>query len=198
MDDFDTAGNAVHGRHRIWVPLAVVGVLLVMIAAEAVFAKSQPDGEELVSGSVVEFGADRQASVQVGDGWTLDEAASNADAQLVLTRGDMMVELSSVVFPAKTTPAVMWTGMDRLLSIERHAGTEVWLDSPSEIDTASVQGGLSGSLQIGNRAGAAYVLPDADGAEAVEAKVLAPPHASDEEKSAAAQLIDSIAFEEGS
>jgi hypothetical protein len=198
MNDFETAGNAVQGRRRIWVPLAVVGVLLVMIAAEAVFAKSQPDGEELVSGSVVEFGADRQASVQVGDGWTLDEAASDANAQLVLTRGDMVVELSSVVFPAKTTPAAMWTGMDRLLSIERHAGTEVWLDNPSEIDTSAIQGGLSGSLQIGNRVGSAFVLPDADGAEAVEAKVLAPIHANDDEKSAATQLIDSIAFQEES
>lgn len=195
MNDIATAGNAVHGRRRIWVPLAVVGLLLMMTAVEAVFARSQPAGEQLVSGTVIEFGSDRQASIQVGDGWVLDIGASDLNSQLVLVRGDMTVELSSEAFPENTSPAAMWAGMDRLLNIARHSGVEVWLDSPTEGGTSSGSGELEGSLQIGNRAGKAIVIPDTDGAQAVEAKVLAPLHAGDEDWSAAAQLIDSIAFE---
>jgi hypothetical protein len=198
MNDIGTAGNAVHGRRRIWVPLAVVGLLLALTVTEAVFARSQPDGEQLVSGTVIEFGSGRQASVQVGDGWVLDVGASDLDSQLVLVRGDMMVELSSASFPGDTTPAEMWAGMDRLLGTARHVGTEVWLAGPTELSTSSGSGGLEGSLQVGNRAGKAFVIPDADGTQAVEAKVLAPLHAGDEDWSAATQLIDSIAFQEES
>ncbi|RRR98462.1 hypothetical protein [Glycomyces terrestris] len=195
MNDIATAGNAVQGRHRVWVPIAVVGLLLVMIAAEAAFAKSQPAGEALVSGTVIGFGADRQASVQVGEGWVLDDAASDLDSQLVLTRGDVTVELSSVIFNGQTAPSQMWTGMGRLLDVERHAGAQVSLGSPGGFETSSGATGLEGGLQIGSRAGEAFVLPDAEGVQAVDAKVLAPADAGDTDWSAATQLIDSIAFE---
>jgi hypothetical protein len=195
MNDIATAGNAVHGRRRVWVPIAVVGLLLVMIAAEAAFANSQPAGEALVSGTEIGFGADRQASVQVGDGWVLDNAASDIDSQLVLVRGDVTVELSSVVFTGRTAPDEMWTGMGQLLNVERHAGAQVSLDNPTRFETSSGASGLEGHLQIGSQAGEAFVLPDAEGVQAVDAKVLAPADAGDADWSAAAQLIDSIAFE---
>jgi hypothetical protein len=195
MNDIATAGNAVHGRRRIWVPIAVVGLLLVMIAAEAAFARSQPAGERLASGTEIGFGADRQASVQVGDGWILDNASSDISSQLVLVRGDVTVELSSVIFNGQTAPDQMWTGMGQLLDIERHAGAQVSLDAPTGFETSSGASGLEGSLQIGNEAGEAFVLPDSDGVQAVDAKVLAPAGAGDADWSAAAQLIGSITFE---
>lgn len=195
MNDIATAGNAVHGWRRIWVPIAVVGLLLVMIAAEAAFAKSQPAGEPLVAGTVIGFGADRQASVQVGDGWVLDSAASDINSQLVLVRGDVTVELSSVIFNGQTTPDEMWTGMSQLLNVERHAGAQVALGNPTGFETSSGASGLEGNLQIGSRAGEAVVLPDAQGVQAVDAKVLAPAGAGGADWSAAAQLINSIAFQ---
>jgi len=195
VNDFKTAGNAVHGMRAVWVPIAVVAVLLALIAAEGIFSKVLPDGEALASGTVIEFGADRQASVKVGEGWTLDKAASDVNTRLFLTRGDMTVELTGVVFDAKDlSPREMWAGMRDLLDIDRHAGTEAWLDDPAEFDTASISGGLHGSLQIGNRIGTAFVLPGDDDSQAVEAKVLAPFHAGDEEWNAATALVDSIAF----
>lgn len=198
MNDIGAAGNAVHGRRRIWVPLAVVGVLLALIVGEVAFARSQPAGVAVVPDTVIEFGTGQRAAVQVGDGWVLDSASSDANARLVLVRGDMVVELSSVTFPAPTSPDEMWAGMDRLLDIERRQGIEVRLDGPSEFENAAGTAGLQGKLQVGTRVGQAFVLADAEGEQAVEVQVLAPAHAGDDERSAAAALIDSIAFEEES
>ncbi|WP_205328454.1 hypothetical protein [Glycomyces sp. YM15] len=198
MNDIGAAGNAVHGKRRIWVPLAVVGALLALIAAEAVFARSQPAGVAVVPDTVIEFGSGQRASVQVGDGWVLDSAASDVNTRLVLVRGDMAVELSSVTVPAQTTPEEMWAGMDRLLDIERRQGVEVRLDTPTDYENASGATGLQGKLQVGTRVGQAFVLAGDEGGQAVEAQVLAPAHAGDGDRSAAAALIDSIAFEEAS
>ncbi|MFG3339555.1 hypothetical protein [Glycomyces sp. NPDC048151] len=198
MNDTGAAGNAVEGRRRIWVPLAVVGVLAALITAEAVFAASQPDGVEVVPDTVIAFGPDQRATVQVGDGWVLDSAASDINSRIVLVRGDTVVELSTVTFPEGTSPGEMWNGFDRLLDIQRGQGTEVWLDSPTEYENTAGLAGLEGKLQVGSRVGEAYVLPDDEGATAVEAQVLAPSHASDEDRAAAAALIDTIAIEEAS
>jgi hypothetical protein len=197
MNDTGAAGNAVDGGRRVWVPLAVVGVLAVLIAAEAVFARSQPPGVAVVPDTVIEFGAGQRASVQVGDDWVLDSAASDVNSRLVLVQGDTTVELTSVTLPADTTPGEMWTGLDRLLDIERRQGIDVALGSPAEYENASGTAGLQGKLQVGTRAGEAYVLADAEGEQAVQAQVLAPADAG-EDRSAAAALIDSIAFGEAS
>jgi hypothetical protein len=74
----------------------------------------------------------------------------------------------------------------------------VRLDAPAEYENAAGTAGLQGGLQVGDRSGQAYVLPDADGETAVEARVLAPAGTGDSETAAAAALIDSIAFEEAS
>jgi hypothetical protein len=198
MNDIGAAGNAVSGRGRIWAPLAVVGVLLVLIAAEAVFAKSQPAGAALAPDTVIEFGGGRDATVQVGDGWVLDSGASDINSQIVLVRGNTLVELSHVTLPTGTSTGEMWTGLDRLLDIERHQGTEVRLDSPTDYENAAGTAGLQGNLQVGSRVGQAFVLADPEGAQAVEAKVLAPSQAGDADRAAAAAVIDSIAFEEES
>jgi hypothetical protein len=198
MNDIGAAGNAVYGRRRIWAPLAVVGVLLALIAAEAVFARSQPAEVTLVPDTVIAFGGERDVTVQVGDGWVLDSGASDINSQIVLVRGDTLVELSETTLPTGTSTDAMWTGLDRLLDIERHQGTEVWLDSPTEYENAAGTTGLQGNLQVGSRVGQAFVLAGPEGAQAVEAKVLAPSHTGDADRSAAAAVIDSIAFEEES
>jgi len=198
MNDIGAAGNAVYGRRRIWAPLAVAGVLLALIGAAALFARSQPAGVALAPDTVIEFGAERDATVQVGDGWVLDSGASDINSQIVLVRGNTLVELSDVTLPTGTSPQEMWTGLDRLLDIERHHGTEVWLDSPTEFKNAAGTTGLQGNLQVGTRVGQAFVLAGPDGAQAVEAKVLAPSQASDQDLAAAAKVIDSIAFQEAS
>lgn len=192
------AGNAVYGRRRIRVPLAVVGVLLVLLAAEAVFARSQPDGVGVAPDTVIGFGPDQRASVQVGEDWVLDSASSDVNSRLVLVRGDVEVELSSVTFPAAASPDAMWEGMDRLLDIERRQGVTARLGDPAEYENAAGVAGMQGDLQIGDRSGQAYILPDANGDTAVEAQVLAPAGTGDREMADAAALIDSIAFEEAS
>ncbi|MDN3240077.1 hypothetical protein [Glycomyces tritici] len=198
MNDIGAAGNAVHGRRRIRVPLAVVGVLIVLLAAEAVFAKSQPDGTAVVPDTVIGFGFDQRATVQVGEDWVLDSASSDIDSRLVLVHGDVVVQLSSVTVPAATSPEELWQGLDRLLDIQRRQGVDVRLDAPTGYENAAGTAGLQGDLQLGDRSGQAYVLPDADRTTAVEAQVLAPAGTGDSEMAAAADLIDSIAFEEAS
>lgn len=192
------AANAVHGRRRIWVPLAVVGVLIVLIAAEAVFARSQPAGVAVVPGTVIGFGPEERVTVQAGEGWVLDSASSDVNSRLVLAHGDVEVELSTVTVVPGTSSEAMWEGMDRLLDIERHQGVRARLGSPSEYENAAGTTGLQGELRVGERTGQAFVLPDADGAAAVQAQVLAPADAGDQERAAAAALIDTIAFQEAS
>jgi hypothetical protein len=198
MNDMGSAGNAVHGRRRIRVPLAVVGVLIVLLAAEAVFAKSQPDGAAVDSGTVIGFGPEERASVQVGDGWVLDSASSDVNSRLVLVHGDTVVQLSTVTFPAAASPGEMWDGLDRLLGLQRRQGVEVRLEGPAEYENAAGSTGMQGDLRVGDRTGHAYVLPDADGTTAVEVQVLAPANAGDDERAAAAELVDSIAIEAAS
>ncbi|RRS00108.1 hypothetical protein [Glycomyces terrestris] len=199
MDDFKTAGNAVHGARRVWVPLAVVGVLFALTAVEGLLGRALPDGEALAAGTVIEFGSEEQVSAQVGEGWTLDETASDLGSGLTLTRGQVTVRLSSVVFSAGRPDGVreMWDGMRRALEVEEYAGTDVWLGEPTGFDTRSVSGGLYGSLQIGTAIGTAFVLPGPDGDEAVEAKVLGPFDADQADWDAATSIIDSVAFEDG-
>lgn len=196
MDDIGAAGNAVRGKSRIWVPLAVVGVLLALIGAETAFERSQPDAVQPEPDTVIEFGADRGASVQVGDGWAVDNALSDLNSRLVLVHGDVTVELTSVTFPDGTAPDEMWTGLDRLLDIERHQGIETRLSEPAEYRNAAGLTGLQGDLQIGDRTGHAFVLPDTEGVRAVQAQVLSP--AGADARADAAALVDSITFEEES
>ncbi|MFB9662278.1 hypothetical protein ACFQS3_06115 [Glycomyces mayteni] len=197
MDDFNRAGNAVHGARRIWVPLAVVGVLLALTAVEGLIPKALPAGEELPAGTVIEFGSDRDVSAQVGEGWTLDKDASSADSGLAFTQGDVSVQLGFIAFnAAKPDVTEMWEGMDRVLDIERHSGADVALGEPSEFDTKWIEGGLYGTLQIDTRIGTAFVLPAADGTQAVEAKVLGPLHARAEVWDSAMSIIDSVAFDD--
>lgn len=198
MDDFKRAGNAVHGARRVWVPLAVVGVLLALTAVEGLLAKALPDSEALAAGTVIQFGNDRQVSVQVGEGWTLDKAASDVNSTLVFRQGDVAVELSSIVFSAGKPDGVdeMWDGMERTLKIEQYAGTDVWLGEPTGFDTKSISGGLYGSLQVGTAIGTAFVMPAEDDSEAVEARVLGPFDADQGHWAAATQIIDSVAFDD--
>ncbi|MBO3732710.1 hypothetical protein [Glycomyces niveus] len=198
MDDIGAAGNAVRGKSRIWVPLAVVAVLLALIGAETAFERSQPDAVQLVPDTVIEFGADRDASVQVGDGWAVDNALSDLNSRLVLVHGDVMVELTSVTYPDGTTPDEMWTGLDRLLDIERHQGIQVRLSEAAEYRNAAGLTGVQGDIQIGDRAGQAFVLPDGEGVRAVQVQVLAPAQSEEDSRAAATALVDSIAFEEES
>lgn len=195
MNDLGTAGNAVHGRRRTRVPLAVVGVLIALLAAEAVFAKSRPGEAALEPGTVIAFGPDQRASVRVGDGWVLDSDASDANSRLVLAHGDTVVQLSIVISPVTASPDEMWEGLDRLLGLQRRQGVEVRLADPAEYENAAGTAGIQGDLRVGDRTGHAYVLPDADGATAVQAQVLAPAHAGEDDRAAAAELVDSIAIE---
>ncbi|MEU6247539.1 hypothetical protein [Glycomyces sp. NPDC047010] len=198
MDDFNRAGNAVHGARRIWVPLAVIGVLLALTAVEGLIPKALPAGEALPAGTVIEFGSDRDASAQVGEGWTLDRDASDLGSGLAFLQGDVSVQLTYIGFNAAkpSGTAEMWEGMDRVLDIERHSGTDVALGTPSEFDTKWIEGGLYGTLQIDTRIGTAFVLPAQDGTKAVEAKVLGPLHARAEVWDSAMSIIDSVAFDD--
>jgi len=195
MTDVDMAGNAVWGRRRVWVPLATVALLLLLIAFESVADRLLPGGEALPSGTVLAFGAERDVSVQVGDGWTLDKADTSLDSNITLVRGDLTVRLATATFESKPTVREMWHCFEQVLSISRAAGQEVWIGDPSAFDTSSAPGGLYGPLQVSTRVGNAIVLPAPDGRHAVEATVLAPLHTGDADRAAAAQLIDSIAFE---
>ncbi|MQM25099.1 hypothetical protein [Glycomyces albidus] len=201
MDDFRSAGNAVHGARRIWVPLVVVGVLFALTAVEGLAAKALPDGEALAAGTVIEFGSARQVAVQVGEGWTLDESASDLRSRLVLVRDDVVMQLSVIVFSAGRPDGVreIWDGMAQTMKIEEYRGTEVALGEPAAFDTKWTSGGLQGSLQVETRVGAVYVLPAEDGAQAVEATVLGPLRPDPAVWDAAIAVVDSVAFagEEG-
>ncbi|GAA2302467.1 hypothetical protein GCM10009853_068880 [Glycomyces scopariae] len=196
MDDFK--GNAVHGARRVWVPLVVAGVLLALTAVEGLLAKALPASEPVPAGTVIEFGSTGQVSAQVGEGWTLDRTASDLHSGLLLTRGDVSVRLTSVEFSAGKPDGAqeMWDGMERLLGVARHSGTEVWLGEPTEFDTKWITGGLYGSLQVDTAIGTAFVLPADDDAEAVEAQVLGPFDADQADWTAATEIIDSVAFDE--
>lgn len=198
MDDFNRAGNAVHGARRIWAPLAVAGVLLALTAVEGLIPKALPAGEELPAGTVIEFGNERDVSAQVGEGWILDKDASSLDSGLTFVQGDVSVQLSYIGFNAAEPDGVeaVWQGMDRVFDVERYSGVAVDLGEPSEFDTKWIEGGLTGTLQVDNRIGTAFVLPAADGTEAVEARVLGPLHARAEVWDSAMAIIDSVAFDD--
>lgn len=193
MDEHRAAANAIRGRARVWVPLAVVGALLALAAGEWAFNRSQPDKESLEAGTVVEFGSDREVSVEVGEGWSVDRSGTNLDMEVVLVHGEVSVTLDVVHFPRPdgVAPKEMWAGMDRVLDAARYGGTEVDLGEPASFTTANIDDGLSGDLRVGDQSGTAYVLPDADGAKAVEARVLGP-----DAETVAAEVIDSITFKE--
>lgn len=186
----------MHGARRIWVPLVVVGVLFALTAVEGLVGKALPDGEALAAGTVIEFGSERQAAVQVGEGWTLNESASDLHSGLVLARGDVAMRLSAVVFTAGRPDGVreMWDGMAQTMKIEEYRGTDVRLGEPAEFDTKWVSGGLQGSLQVETRVGSAFVLPAEDGEQAVEAQVLGPLHPDPAVWDAAMAVVDSVAF----
>jgi hypothetical protein len=196
VDDFRSAGNAIHGARRVWVPLVVVGMLFALTAVEGLVAKALPAGEPLEAGTVIEFGIERQVAVQVGAGWTLDESASDLNSELVLAQGDVVMQLSSVVFNAGRPDDVreMWDGMDQTMRIEEYRGIDVRLGEPAEVDTKRISGGLQGSLQVETRIGTAFVLPAEDRAQAIQAKVLGPLHPDPAVWDAAMAVVESVAF----
>ncbi|GAA1683557.1 hypothetical protein GCM10009830_33500 [Glycomyces endophyticus] len=198
MDDFKRAGNAVHGARRVWVPLAVVGALLALTAVEGLLGRALPEAEALAPGTVVEFGADRQVSAQVGEGWTLDEAASDLNTGVTLHKGDVTVRLDLVSFDAGKPDGVreMWDGMAQVLKIEQYAGEDVWLGDPIAFDTKWISGALYGNLQVGTDIGTAFVMPAEDGGQAVEAKILGPFDADQGDWAEATAIIDSVDFED--
>lgn len=196
MDVGGRAGNVVHGGRRVWVPLVVVAALLALLAIEAVAAKAAPDDQELAAGTELALGDPERVTVRVGEGWTLDSGASDADSGLVLTRAGVTVRMVIVTFPhSETEPAAMWDGFSSLLTIDGYKGADVRLGEPVAFDTPSITGGQRADLSIDDDRGSGFVLPNADRTRAVEARTLASPGTTQEALDAADALIASITFD---
>lgn len=198
MGEQGNTGNAIRGGRRIWVPLLVVGALLALAAAEFAVNRALPARERLEAGTVVEFGAERFAAVEVGEGWSVDKANTKLDLQLVLVHGDTTVTLDAVQFPRRGGAAVeeMWDGMRLLLDTARYAGADIAIGEPSAFTTPNVTEGLTADLRAGDRVGTAFVLASEGRGHAVDGQVLAPADAPESESAAAAALIETIAFTE--
>ncbi|MCD0446174.1 hypothetical protein LO763_21405 [Glycomyces sp. A-F 0318] len=189
-------GNAVRGRARIWVPLVAVGVLLMVAAVEVLANRSLPAREALEPGTVVAFGPERAAEVELDEAWEVDRAQTKLDLRVVLARDGTTVVLDAVQFPDPdgTDPQRMWEGVSRLLETAEYSGSMLELGPPAAFATPNIEDGLRGDLRLDDQTGALYVLPSADHGHAVNVRVLSTADASAEDRTAAAALVDSIAF----
>lgn len=188
----------MRGRGRVWVPLAVVGVLLAVAAAAFLANRALPARERLEPGTVIEFGGDRRASVTVGEDWWLDRSETSLDLQVTLVHEGTTVVLDAVQYPSDDVPPeTMWEGMSRLLDTARYSGVGVELGEPEAFATPNAADALRGDLRIGDSGGFAFVLPSADRAHAVTGRALTTEASGSGDDEAVARLIETVTITGG-
>jgi hypothetical protein len=191
MNEYIPPGNAISGRQRLWVPLAIAVFTLVWVILAVAVGRSLPHEAQLPSGAAVEVGG---AAVTDLDGWTLDTAASDLAQQLVLQRGDLTLMISYHGFGEKASADEAWQGFERVLDASAAHDGGASLGDPAAFQVSAAAQAEWGDLQVANRAGGAFVVTADDGLRAVEGTVLGPLNTSQSDLDAARAVVGSVEF----
>lgn len=191
MNEYMPPGNAISGRRRLWVPVAIALFTLVWVIVAAVVSRALPGGEQLPPGTAVQVGG---AEVTGLDGWTLDARATDLAQQLVLDKGDVTLVISYRGFGEHASVDQAWQGFERLLDVEAARDGGAMIGAPAAFQVAGSAGAEWSDLTVANRAGGAFVVTADDGLRAVEGTVLGPLSSSSADFDAARAVVQSVEF----
>lgn len=185
------------GPRSNWVPLGVVAaVVAVLTGGWALVNAGLPESEQLTEGQSMTLGSGEgyEASITFDDGWELKTGSSSQDQQLLLAKGPVNLQVSTVEPSERTTAPELWEGMRDTVRVGDASAT---LSDPKPATSDSGAEGLTGDLNMQQHTGSATVFPSPNGGFAVEAQAIGA-DASQTDLADAEQLIQSIRFDRDS
>jgi hypothetical protein len=191
----DARTLAASRRSRWWGPLAVVAVLA-LLAGGWLWIDSWISGDERVrAGTVFRVGpgADDYAWFRVGDGWTLDRAATTPSRRFVLRREGVDLSIAYISLARAEDADNLWTGLrDTVRVADPHAR----LGPPQSLIADAGAAGQSGVLVLDGDTGRAAIFRGPRDAFAIRLIALAPPDTPDPVWLPARDVVRSLTFTE--